>query len=422
MTVYEFNSKINLPSFCLASGIKGLQFKKIPKFGWFGFNEDKSVIVNIFQIFPEKSVMDIYRILTLDKPQYQESRMVYSELTDCKIKSSWFATFSYHQLLQAAINEAKEGKMYVDGIKVKVSNFLDEEGLPQLLANNVGVINSRIYDLKEFKHLGLNEGSKDKLLLPSYATPLHPCSFELVDPRDIQKRTELFTNREKGWYGQLGNCIVSDISELGFMQGNTWNQKCDFWNDKIINLSPRLNEEQCLRIWTEAHHTTFTKSPLDIILENKAEKNLHYYIKNLTAIQIKELEEKTNTQLIDVWKKQQEEEAQIGNLRFIRRNNRYYVERYNTVEQEYTNFAIKITKIKQRNGFYYQTGFVYYNDQEVPFEIEDKAFRSPNGFMNALRKFFLESSLGVPNVLPTYKHYLANVICKFNPEIEVDNS
>ena len=86
MNCNSFNSKVNLPKFCLKLGYSDYQFKKIPTFGWFAYNKDKTFIGNIFDLVSQKDKEYLYALISKDKPEYLDFDLAYSDMLEAKIK------------------------------------------------------------------------------------------------------------------------------------------------------------------------------------------------------------------------------------------------------------------------------------------------------------------------------------------------
>lgn len=420
MTVNDFNCKINLPALALHLGHKGLEFVKIPKFGWFAHNKDKSVIMNVFQI-GSWTAGQAYQYLTKDHPEFQESRVLFSEISQNKLQNDAQRLLGLRAAYSMCLDEMETGKIKTHHGKSRVKNILDELGLPMMSKNMIGVVTSKVLRDPRLPVI-LDEKHSDRLILAGFATPQHPCSFESVNLYDLAERKEIHTNGEKGWYGVLDNRIVTNIHEFGMYVGNTWDKKCDYWQQKIVDLSPNLNEEQCIRIWVEAKNARFNKNPIDIIQDNQKLATIKNHTRDLNLVQIRELEKMTNMNLFDCWKQQKQEEISIGGIKFIQRDFRYYFSLADGAEVEFTNFTLKLTKV-QRDGLkYIYHGVINYNGSETVCEIPEASFRSSYTLMNYLRVFFLEAGIGIPVITPTYKQYLLYVIQKFSENATVNNT
>lgn len=421
MTASEFNSKINLPSICMSLGIKNLEFKFIPSFGWYAHNVDRTIITDLWGLFPfEDRPRKIYRTLTQGKTDYQASKLYYSEVSENKLFNNYAWVIGWQNFYIRSRAAIQEDIIKLGAKKIKIATLLEELGLSKLIDNQVGFVSENLYNDKTSKHLGIPEKYIGRLCVPTFNAPGVVCSIDLVDPSDLENKHTMYVNKESGWAGQLGHTIVGSIKELGLTLGNTWDKKCDVWNNSVVNLSTQLSVEQCIKIWIESKQTLFNQSPLALISDAEKIKTVQNHIKALNLSQVKELEKTLNIDLNLHWQKQQEEEISFGNLKFIYKDQRYYINRTGTA-QEYTNFGIKLVRVKKTEEGYQREGTISFNGEEYPFEMKDSLFRSPQVFLVALKKQFLQMGIGIPFVLPNYKHYLVDVIHKFNPNVKIEN-
>ncbi len=420
MTINEFNSKINLPALCLHRGYRGLEYVKLPKFGWFAFNKDRSVVHNVMSL-GNWAPSQAYQYLTKDHPEFQESRLVYSETSERKLAADATRLAAYKALYSIALDEMEMGRIRTPFGKAKVRSVLEQEGLPKFRENMIGMVTSRALTNE---HLGYTIGDKfcDRFIVASFCTPFHPCSFESVNPFKLEDTEEMMTFGERGWYGVLDKVICTGINEFGATVGNTWDKKVDYWQQKIVDLSPNLDEKQCLQIWVEAKNSRFTQNPIDIIVQNNKIEEIRHFLKELNLPQIRELEKLTDTNLFNHWKKSKQEEITVGGIKFIQRDFRYYFIQGEGLEVEYTNFTINITTIKKVEDKYVYCCNINHNGTEVAAEIPQASFRSSYVLSNWLRDFFLVAGMGIPLITPTYKQYLLYIIQKFSENALVDNT
>ncbi len=417
MICNEFSSKIDLPALCADNKITGYEFRHIPPFGWFAFNPDRSVIVNLFDIMGN-DCLDAYKLYTVKKPQYQSFKMHYSEVCENRLRNNILNVKSWNAAWKVAQQEALYGKVMLASKYYKLKEILEQQGQLGLLNTKLGLITEKV--LKEFPQLDWPENSKFKLLVPTFCTPKHMCSLELACVTDVAKRDIIFINGVKGWYGNVDKQIVSDLSELATKPGCTWDIKVDAWSTKLMDLSPTLNTKDCLKIFTEAKSTKFITSPLTVITQNNKLGEIKNHIKDLNYAQIEELQKVVGEDLLPLWKRQQEEETVIGNLKFIKKHNRYYVEKFG-VTQELTNFTIDIHKIVKEGKEFKRVGHIYYQDMAIPFSMADSCFTRPSTFLRRLREIFLESGAGVPIILTNYQGYMLDIINRFNQFAKVEN-
>jgi hypothetical protein len=420
MTVNQFNSKINLPALASHLGIRGLEFVNVPKFGWFAHDRDRTDSANFLTI-QKWTAKQAYQYLTKDHPELLESKVLYSEHTQNRIHEDAARQQTYRVMFSMCLEEMEHGRVRTHHGKSKAKVIVEELGLPMFRQNMIGMITSKVIATAQ-PAIGISDQHCDRFILASFAAPTLPCSYESVNLYDLSKRQEIYTNTERGWYGVLNHRICKDITEFGAFLGNTWDKKADYWQTKVVPLSHQLTDEQCMRIWLESKLAAFDKNPIEVIMENQHGDFIKNYTKGLNLVQLRELEKLTDLKLFDNWKKNQLEELTIGGIRFIQRDFRYYFVLAGGEEVEYTNFIVKITKVKKDGDRYVYCGLINYNGSEVPCEIPDTSFRSSYTLINYLRTFFLEAGIGIPVVTPTYKQYLLYVIQKFSENALVDNS
>ena len=415
MTIQEFNSKINLPAVCQSLGIKGYEFVKMPKFGWFAYNKSLTEIKDIFEIFPEEERPLIYKRYVKDDRRYLDFAITYSEYIQNRLNSQYMHYLNTSVAWKHCIQEAHEGMVKTGKTtKVKATKFFENMGLTKLLDVGCGIMNERIIKDKYFSKLEWVPGHEgNRIIIPSYATPLHPCSFELAALTTLSNRKLVACYGEAGWYGKLDTTIVSNLEELTKYIGYTWNHKCDFWTRGVSDLSPTLTTKEQLDVWVEAKNTKIKYDIVDNLLSLNRGSELKNSLKSLSLAQVKHLETKLSLPLIESWKVQQEEEQVVGQLKFIKRDNKYYLERKN-VTYEFTNFIVQITGVVKKNDKFYRTGFIGHGESLYPFEFDNTVFLNPRGFYNHVTKFFFENGIGLPLILVSFQNLITEVINKFN--------
>jgi hypothetical protein len=422
MTFFEFNSKINLPEVCRLLGVKDLKFIKVPKFGWFAYNKNMSQILHLFQFFSDKDIFKIYKEYTVYNKDVQDFAIIYSENSENKLFRDYHLYRSWLNVFRDAESETERSKVYFHQQEFSTFNkLLDAYDMQSLKKLKIGLITEDL--MQKHKWVKWPKDCKNKLLMPTYCTPLHPCSFEVVSLSTLQHYTNMYLPSEMGWYGDLNKCIVSDIAELAKVHGNTWDHKCDLWMTKPVQVSSTMPVMDCLRIWVEGQNTMFINSPLDVIKANKKEEEIKIYSNLLNLKQVKEVEQTLGIKLVSYWEKQRSTEIHIGNLIFEDTGTSYNIitstaEGHKT---EYTNFTISIDKIIKSADAFYRRGVIKYQDKEVPFLIEEVNFMSPKALRQAIHTFFFHHGLGVPNVLYSHRNYLLDVVNKFNPNIQIEN-
>lgn len=420
MTVNELNSKVHLPGLAQHLGnSRGYSYVKVPKFGWFGYNKDLTHIFDILGVFDNSSVAEIYRYITRDRPEFQEYKMHYSEVLENKLSADYWRVMSYRQLMAEAIAATETDRIRVNGVVGPFSQMADELGLRFLLFQGIGLLSPRVINGKVGKRLGLPDKYTNKVLIPTYYTPGHFASLEVASLEKLEDRYTLFMNQEKGWYGELNHTIVGKFTDLLSMRGCTWDSKVDHWNSMPVDLHPTLTTSQCIEIWSKTKNLQTRNSPLEVIKANNGLEEMKSNLKDLTLKQVKELETFTGCKLTNYWTASRSVEADVCGFKFSCRNDRYYLYRYSE-EMEYSNFAVKLTKITREQDEFWQQGVIYYNGTETPFRAKRKNFDTQAALMKELNKIFLEAGIGIPSIAPNYKHYITNVITAFNPDVPIE--
>lgn len=402
MTVNLFNSTVNLPKFCNKLGYKDYQFVRIPTFGWYAYNTDKTFIGNIFDLVNDQDREHLYAVIAKDKPEYLDFDLAYSGLADSRLKYDlmemklWTAAYS---MCQKAIETYK---VSYQGKKTYMREILSSNGLNGAISNKIGVITGHV--LETFKMLPWPKKEiRGKLIIPSFSTPYHIASLEYCSWDQPTELLPLYVNDEKGWYGNIrANKIVSDIKELFTTPGNTWDYKADYWYDGTVNLSEFLDIPTCIKVWTDAQKTVFSCSPLDQIIATGNTGELKNYVGQLSYNQLEELEEKTGEKLKEHWRKARELQVKLGNQIFAKRENRYFVYKKGKL-LEITNFAIDIDKIiKMKNGKFMRKGLLHFGNKSVPFELGEEYFTTNYKFQRGIKEKFLSAGLGVPIIHPEF--------------------
>ena len=298
--------------------------------------------------------------------------------------------------------------------------------MDHLLDAYVGLVTPKIANMSVFRPIMSKQHLQNKLIFPTFYAPgflasLEATTMEALCSQDekLEVQDPIYLRGEKGWYGNPNNIIVGSPKQLSTIAGCTWDPKLDYWNTMPLDLHESLDTKQCIDIWAMGRNLVFKKSPLTVIKYNKGQDQIKNFTGNLTLGQVKELEKEIGVNLASTWFSNRYQQAEVFGKRFICKNNRYYVE-YGTQQVEYTNFSVKLTKIKKENGEFHQHGFIYFNQTETPFSIKRKVFLSFYDLLNELTNTMLEAGVGVPTVAPNLKHYLVNVVESFNPDNTVE--
>lgn len=430
MTVPEFISKVNLPSFCYQLGVAtGLTFKKIPKFGWLAVHHDKERALTIFDFFPRKTaVEDAYRYVTIDHPNLLEAKMWFSETSLTKLRNHYNKWTAIEELHRSAIQEVRNNVVFrPEGgtDRVRFQKWAETNGYTEFFNRaQVGVITERVLALADqtgaSDELDLGPELKNSLIVPSFCAPGRPSTVEVLQPTSYHT-TEIFRMVERGWYGKLGIRIHQKLADLTTSPGCTWDPKVPYWTNESVTLGDTLLPASCIEIWSSPEPLLCTPSPLEIIKSANQLDKLVNLTGNLTLSQVEELEKQTGEQLQKLWRANRSTAVEVCGTEFLTVGDRYYISRHRQAI-EYTNFTMKLTKIVRGVRGYTQHGFIYHNGVELPFEMDRHYFDSFNLLLKGLTKVFLESGLGVPMVAPNFKHYLTNVIHAFNPDIAIESA
>jgi hypothetical protein len=422
MNLNVFNSKVNLPKFCAKLGYKDYQFVRMPTFGWFAYNKDKSFVGNVFDVVSQKDREYLYSVISKDKPEYLDFELAYSDMSETQIKYNLLEVQLWTAAYSLARKELETYKVQYKGKRESLKEVLIANGLVGLLDNNIGVLTSSILD--KFKMLPWpSRDLRGKLIIPTFCTPYHICSLEYCHWDKPTELFMLFLNDEKGWYGNLNhNYVAKDIKELCTTPGNTWDYKADYWYEGIVKLSEYLDVSDGIKIWTESQNTMFNVSPLKHIINSGKVGELKNYVGQLSYNQLQEIEELTGEKLIDYWRKAREHQVQLGDKVFTKRNNCYYVYKKGELVQ-LTNFAIDIEKIiKTKTGKFVRKGLLHFGTNTIPFEMDEKHFTTNYRFHKGIKEKFLSAGLGVPIVHPDFFGKALLIIDSFNSGVRIETA
>lgn len=409
--------------------LEGYVFRKIPKFGWFAHNPGTGIVTNLVEIMDtgKNAGQAIYRKFTKET-QFQENKMIYSE----SVESKFIANFDLYRKIRHAygvcVEEANtNGKVrWKNGEMVGFNRIMEEYGLTKLVENGrCGIITERAAKERyEGRPLDFAPHMLNKILVPTFYTPSHVASLSYTSAAEftsVNQHHEFYCPIETGWYGSINDTVVPSFSALLIDRGCTWDKKVDLWSTEITKLHKELSVKQLIDIWKDAKQIKLKDSPLELIKDRKGIEHIKENLTGLSFAQVSELEKLTGEKLTEYWEIQSQKELEVSGVKFRQQHSRYYIIR-NHNEYEYTNFAVKLTKIIKKNGEFLQQGFIIYNNTETPFECKRSAFSGYHNIMEELTNIFLESGIGVPVVSPTHKHYLTNVIYAFNPDIPIEKS
>ena len=408
MTINDFNSRINLPLYCSDLGVKGYEFLKIPRFGWYAYNKDYSEVFDIFDFISWKDAPKAITHLIKEKKQYQDFTITYTERGVTNTVNDFKNRILMKSFYNDCVSAFHERNISLQGRKVVAFDEMQTLGYTNFHRSGIGAIDTNVM-AEHIKHVPLIRTFQNKLLIPSFCTPKHICSLEIVDFDDLKKCHSFYTAVEKGWYGQVNKNIVGSLDRLKWVEGATWDKKLDFWLSSPVDLDLSLNPNQCLKIWIEAQNASFRKSPLDVIEQNGKEEQLKHYLKDLNYTQVKQLEKRFGHDLLGLWRNQTHEEINIGKMKFLKKDSRYYVQRGEIME-EFTNFTVTVTKIIKKGNNFFRVGYITYEEREYPFEFNNDYFLTPTGFMKNLCRFFFNHGIGIPVVYSALQAFLIDII------------
>lgn len=418
-----FNMKLNLPKLCEKLGYTDYEYLRLPTFGWFAYTKDKSFIGNAFDVVSPKERESLYAAICLRNPELLDFETSYSEVIDAKIKASLFETQLWSSAYAYAKKEFETHRVVYAGKRVLLKELLKENGYNGVMLNEFGVITASV--IEKYRILRWPKSAKGHLMIPSYCTPKHICSLEHCPWDQPGQLHSLWLNSERGWYGDISsNNIVSSLKELWVTGGFTWDPKADFWATGYqVSLAPTLSVPDLLKLWSTTKNTVFELNPLLKITEQGNADELKNYIADLSFDQIQEIEGLTKLKLSDAWRKSREQQVQIGNKMFIKRDNCYWVFKKGKLEQ-ITNFAIEVEKIVKRGNEFFRKGNLLFGKQVVPFEMSEKFFTTNHLFHRGIKEKFLSAGLGIPIVHTDFFYKALMLVDSFNSatpvELELD--
>lgn len=415
MKVNNFNSKVNLPKFCSRLSYSDYQFLKIPTFGWFAYNKDKSFIGNIFEIVKKEDKHQLYSIISKEAPEYLDFDLAYSDIAESRLRYDLLSISLWTGMYALAKTQWDSYKVNFQGKKVLLRDVLIEHGMGKMIENGVGIITQHVLDSFNMLPWPKSEELRGKLLMPSWCTPQHICSLEYFTWDKPNELHYLWLNDEKGWYGDItSGYVLSDVSEFSTKNGFTWDYKADYWtNDKVVTLSDFLHIEKCIDIWSTSKFTAFNKHPLKHVVDTGNTDKLKNFVGKLTYSQILDAEQITGQKLTSHWRRVREEEVEIGGHTYSKRDNCYYVFKKGRLEQV-TNFAIEIERIVKQGDKFSRVGLIHYKNQVVPFEMDERNFETPYRFLQGIKKKFITAGLGIPLIHNDFASRALLIVNSFN--------
>lgn len=421
MTSSDFNCRINLQAFCDNNGVKDQTFIKMPRFGWFAISNTDGQIRTLIDFLPLDDIVPFCTDLIVEKPQYHEGRIFYNEIAVARLCNDIRIQLTLKKMHQDLMLAFREGEVRTDGKKGSLLKMFAENGMAAFAETGVGYMTEAIFSTYA-RSLALPRYVKNKLVIPTWYSPVHFSSLETAGISTPLQRHTFYLNGEKGWYGKPEKMIYGNLANLLTHEGCTWDRKLDYWVNKPIGIHEQMPVNLCIQIWTQAQNIRFKQDPLDIIEGAKEQGKLKHNLDGLNYKQLSELEKRFGLKLESFWRAQKQAYVTIGNIKFIARDMRYYVEGHDGQLQEFTNFSIEINSIKRNrtNGRFYRIGIVSYEGKQEPFELLNDHFLNVGLFTRAINEFFLTKGLGIPIISNAYRGYILEVINRLNANCMID--
>lgn len=420
MTVSDFNSKVNLPRFVEGMGYDASRFTfvKLPTFGWYAYNQDKSFIGNVFDFVTGEEKFNLYEKITKKNPHYLDFKLPYSEYTYKRLKGNLVQWTLWQNVWLRAKEEVKH-RVKTEGRILPFKELLYEQGMGALLDNEMGYLSENI--INENKKLDFKDRYRYRktVVIPSFVTPKHIASIEIANLYDLKNRTTLYQVEEKGWYGSVNSRVVSGIENLVTKVGCTWDSKCDYWNDGIVTLDDSLSTSDLVQIWNDSNYTAFDKHPIQAVIESGRVDELRNFVSSLSRDKITEIESMTGQPLASYWRKAREEQVNINGYTYFKKADGYYMVKKGK-STKLTNFTIEAQRIAKKEGKHYWQGQIFFGDSVTPFELEAENFDSPFRFQTAIKKLFRELGIGVAYVDASKKKEILEVITLTHPELPIE--
>jgi hypothetical protein len=415
MNINDFNSKVNLPRVIskLGADVKEFEFIRMPVFGWYAKSKSGNFIGNIFDFFQHNEWAGLYSNILENFEDCLDFKLPRSQVAGKRLFENYVRHMEYHAAWLMSKEELQKHKARYGSKVMYFRDILVDAGMPAFELNEAGYLTENV--VNNFKRLDLDAKRKYKkvLIIPSFNTPKHICSFELAKYDQPQHREKMYVNAEVGWYGRMGKNILANFNELKVHQGFLWNYKADYWTPEDVKLSSLIATPQLIQIWSDSKKTTFQESPIEVIAKKEGMDEVHNHIASLSYPQVEELQKKLGLDLMPAWVASKENQFVVLNKTFIRRGNAYYVQAKDH-EELISNFAIEMTEIKKRElageEEFWWCGFLLHGNSVVPFEMNDKYFASCYLFAKGIRKQFFSLGLGLPFINERYLRQLLSLV------------
>jgi hypothetical protein len=424
MNINDFNSKVNLPRVItkLGGNVKDFDFIRMPIFGWYAKSKTSDFIGNIFEFFTADDWPKLYSHILEDLGDCVDFKLPNSKNAQDRLFANYMKHMQYHAAWLLSKQEMESHRARYGNNVMYFKDIMNEAGLRGFPLNEMGYLTENV--INGFKRLNLEPKRKYQkvLVIPSFNTPKHICSFELAKYTTPNDREKLYLNAEPGWYGKMNGYIAADFNELKVRQGITWNYKADYWTYEATEISSNLSTPQLIQLWGDAKKTTFTETPADLIIKKQGTDEVEHYVASLSYPQVQELQKKLGKNLMEAWVASKENQFTVLGKTFVRRGNSYYVV-CKDQEELISNFAVEMTHISKRivgeEEEFWWCGFLHHNLSVVPFEMSDKYFTSCYLFAKGVRKQFLSTGLGIPYINERYVRQLLSMIQLTAYKIEI---
>jgi hypothetical protein len=420
MNINDFNSKINLPKVVskLGMNVGDFNFVRMPVFGWFAQAKTGGFIGNIFDFFEPSDWKTLYSTILNDFEECLDFKLLRAEYAEKMLFKNQCLHMQYQSAWLLAKEEVRSHRArHADKI-MYFADILRTAGMPGFLENEVGYLTENVVKAFPKLNLGAKQKYKKVIVIPSFCTPKHICSFELAKFQNPQVREKIYVNGELGWYGKICEHLAGDFNELKVRKGFTWNYKANYWVKTPIAISERMPTSQLIQVWGEASQVRFGQDPVERLMATEGATGLEHYVASLSFEQLQELEKKTGLSLAPAWTVSREQQIVVRGKTFVRRGTAYYIIKSGD-EEQLTNFVLEIKEIRKREEDFYWCGFIHYNESVVPFELEDKDFSSSHLFAKSIRKIFLNLGLGIPYINEKYVGQLLNLIQLTSHKVQI---
>lgn len=425
MNLNDFNSKVDLPSYCAGHGLTGFSFLRLDRFGWFAIGKDRADIRTFADFLPYEDPEELRRQVVYfikEKRQYHETPFVFSEMVLNRLLHSLQLHRAWRLFQRATVEELTNGIFHLDiQLRQELTSRLQETGQDGLLSAGLGLITKEL--MAQFPSLKLPAWAKNRLVIPTWCSPRHMCSLETFKlGREGEKQT-LFLNGEQGWYGKLDDRrVVPSLAALGQEAGFTWDKKCPPWLDGPVSVAPELTVQQCLSLWVEGKGMQFLQpGPLEVIENSGRLPEVQNHLRQLNYAQVTELEQRFGLNLVGPWASQRHNEVAFNGTRYSQQGSQYQAEQPNGLVEEVTNFAIRLDKIIETDGEYLRTGTLSHEERHIPFEWPNSVFSSTSKFFAHVQEAFFSHRLGIPYINPKHRAKLLTVVDRFNLHCAFDS-